>query len=77
MRTKQDIEIFGVELEIEYHHYKGEPTTHDYQGSDEEFEIIDIKHNGGSVYDMVSEINGWEQKIYDKLKENETTNQNY
>jgi len=71
MRTKQDIKIFGVELEIEYHYYPAEPATHDYPGSDEEFEIIDIKHNGVSVHDMVEEITDYDYKIIDKLKENE------
>jgi hypothetical protein len=72
MKTiKRDIELFGIELEIEFYYYPAEPADLGCQSYPCEYDIMSIKHKGEDIYDLVSEIKNFEEKIINKLDENE------
>jgi hypothetical protein len=68
MKTiKRDIEFFGIELEIEFFYYQSEPAAPGCPSYPAEYDIIAIRHKGEDIYDLVSEIKNFEEKIINKL----------
>ena len=62
-----NIKLFGVELEVDVE--IEEPDYGDYYNPPfaGEIDIQEILFNGDSIYDIVSEIPNWEQKIYEEI----------
>jgi hypothetical protein len=72
MKTiKREIEFLGIELEIEFYYYPAEPASTGCPSYPDEYEIVSIRHKGDDIYDLVSEIKNFEEKIINKLDENE------
>jgi hypothetical protein len=68
---KRDIEFLGIELEIEFYYYPAEHAVPGCPSYPDEYDIMAIRHKGEDIYDLVSEIKNFEEKIIDKLSENE------
>jgi hypothetical protein len=72
MKTiKREIEFLGIELEIEFYYYHEQPVNPICPCYPPEYDIIAINHKGEDIYDIVSEIKNFEEKIINKLSENE------
>ena len=62
-----NIKLFGVELEVDAEVEEPEYGDYDNPPFGGEIDIQEILHNGESIYDLVSEIPNWEQKIIEEI----------
>jgi hypothetical protein len=59
----------GIELEVDFEYYKGEPQTWDYIGSADEVRIEAVYAGGWDIYELLNDIQlkNIEQIILDRL----------
>ncbi len=63
------IGYYGVDLEVTYRHYIGEPETYDYPGSPDEVELLSVEVNDIDITEILVEeqIEEIENIILNKL----------
>ena len=69
-RQKQEIytvRLYGIDFDVTVEIHKPSFGTFDCPGDNGSIEIIDIKHSGVSVFELVSEIKNYEELIIDEI----------
>jgi hypothetical protein len=58
------VTVYGIEVEVNYEYYKGEPSTRDYPGSSPEVSILKVFAGSDTdIYDLLSGV------VIDKIEE--------